>query len=65
MASLVTLSATEVALIALLAVPAIVVAAVVVLTAAVLTAVTVVGLGSWALTRASAVIFGKGAEIWR
>jgi hypothetical protein len=64
MPALAVLSA-EIALVALVVVPAVVVFAVLALVAVALVAIAVGVAVGWTLTRASAAIFGEGAEIWR
>lgn len=64
MPALAVLSA-EIALVVLVAIPAVVVFAVLALVAVTLTAVAVGVAVGWMLTRASAAVLGEGAEIWR
>jgi hypothetical protein len=64
MPALAVLSA-EIALVVLVAIPAVVVFAVIAFTAVALTMIAVGVAVGWLLTRASARVLGEGAEIWR
>jgi hypothetical protein len=55
----------EIALVVLVAIPAVAVFVVVTLAAVALVAVTAGVIVAWLLTRASSAVLGEGAEIWR
>ena len=55
----------EIALVVLVAIPAVVVFVVIAFTVVALTAITVGVAVGWMLTRASAAVLGESAEIWR
>jgi hypothetical protein len=65
MPAIVAALSAEIALVVLVAIPAVAVFAVVVLAAVAFTVIAVGVVVGWMLTRASAAVLGESAEIWR